>query len=204
MSTLASLSQGMFADNVCYAELELNQVAFPFTGRIEARMPLKSDTLANDGFSLADPAQVGMILKVDKQANEICRPGTTDENAPGTLYALNYSTEVNYDERTPGLRYFKQAPATPVPGVYDWRSSLYDDFYPRLGYLELGDRFTTSAVTAAAAPTLGKPATETYVYVGDDGFWTTTSRDDGPACIVEEYCTMADGSYAAKLVVVRV
>lgn len=187
MSTLASNSAGKFQDGVCYGELELNQVAFPFTGRIEARMGLSDD------FTAADPAQVGMILKVNKATGLIEKPGSSI----GALdvFALNYSSEVAYDERKTQLRYFHQYPGQ--DGGYP------EGYFPRLGYLEVGDRFTTSSVTGEKDDFKKGD----YVGVGADGFWTIEDTaaisEFGPVCIVEEVTTMADGSDALKLVVVR-
>lgn len=188
MSTLASNSASKFQDGVCYGELELNQVAFPFTGRIEARMGLSDD------FTAAAPAQVGMILKVNKATGLIERPGSSIGALD--IFALNYSTEVAYDERKPQLRQFHQYPGQ-IGGGYP------EGFFPRLGYLEVGDRFTTSSVTGE------KDDFEKgdHVGVGADGFWAIEDASDisdyGPICIVEEVTTMADGSDALKLVVVR-
>lgn len=47
-------------EKIGYGQLELNQVAFPRTGRIEAQCALGTD------FSEEVPAENGMILAIDK------------------------------------------------------------------------------------------------------------------------------------------
>lgn len=104
-----------------YGQLELNNVAFPRDGAIEAQC-----ALSTADFSTTAPAENGMLLAVDKANNVVGKP--TDATLP---IALNYSAEHMYDEREPGLRNFKLTP---------------NDFYPRLGYLRVGDTFTTNCL----------------------------------------------------------
>lgn len=113
-----------------YGQIELNNVAFRRDGRIEAQCALDPEAFADF------PAENGMLLVVDK-ANRIVRPAiSTDDDT--TPIALHYSTEHLYDERTPGLKNFKLTPGT---------GRLQDDnFYPRMGYLSVGDLYTTNAV----------------------------------------------------------
>lgn len=105
-----------------YGQLELNNCAFRRDGRIEAQCKLDEEE-----FKLT-PAENGMILAIDNVARLVKKPVEDEELVLG----LVYSTEHMYDERTPGLKNFKNA---------------YDGFYPRLGYLDIGDKFTTNCVS---------------------------------------------------------
>jgi hypothetical protein len=104
-----------------YGQLELNNVVFPRDGAIEAQC-----ALSTADFSSSSVAENGMLLAVDKVANKVKKP--TDGSLP---IALNYSTEHMYDERKLGLKNFKLTP---------------DDFRPRLGYLKVGEIFTTNTI----------------------------------------------------------
>jgi hypothetical protein len=164
-----------------YAQVELNQVAFPRDGRIEAQCAL------SDEFSENKPAENGMILVVDNEDRVIRFPAEgTDE--PGTIYALNYTAEHMYDERELGsLRYFKLVPGT---------------FYPRLGYLAVGDKFTTNAI---AVNEEGLDALKGKIVVpGTTGYWTEGTIDSrAVAAKVIAITTMPDGQKAVKLQVVK-
>ena len=105
-----------------YGQLELNQVAFRRDGRIEAQCAL--DPADFEKVS----AENGMLLAVDNVNRTIKFPV-----AGGDLpIALNYSTEHMYDDRHQGLKNFKL--------------DIADGFYPRLGYLDIGDKFTTNCL----------------------------------------------------------
>lgn len=104
-----------------YGMIELNHVAFRRDGRVEAQCALNTTD-----FTAAAPAENGMILAVDRLNRQIKKP--TGATLP---LALNYTSEHIYDERTPGLKNFSLAPGT---------------FYPRLGYLDVGDTFTTNCL----------------------------------------------------------
>lgn len=105
-----------------FGQLELNNVAFRRDGRIEAQC-----ALSTADFSDASPAENGMLLAVDKANGLVKKP--TDASLP---FALNYTAEHMYDERKTGLKNFSLAPS--------------DGFYPRLGYLSVGDTFTTNCL----------------------------------------------------------
>lgn len=105
-----------------YAQVELNNVAFRRDGRIEAQCKL------GDGFDENVPAENGMILVVDKTTNTVNLPSDADDILP---YALHYSSEHMYDERANSLGDFALFPNT---------------FLPRMGYLAVGDLFTTNCV----------------------------------------------------------
>ena len=103
-----------------FGQIELNQVAFRRDGRIEAQCALGED------FAEV-PAENGMLLAVDN-INRIVKFPVAGEVFP---IALNYSTEHMYDERTTALRNFRLNQG---------------EFYPRLGYLAVGDKFTTNCL----------------------------------------------------------
>ena len=106
-----------------YGQLELNNAAFRRDGRVEAQCKLD----ATDFASI--PAENGMILAI----NNITRTVTLPEaDGSDELLALNYSAEHLYDERAKGLKNFKLG---------------LNDFLPRLGYLSVGDKFTTNCIS---------------------------------------------------------
>ena len=101
-----------------YGQLELNNVAFRRDGRVEAQCFL-------DETDFEDvPAENGMLLAVDRVNRTV--KFATDGSLP---IALNYTTEHMYDERANALKDFKLERGT---------------FLPRLGYLSVGDLFTTN------------------------------------------------------------
>lgn len=186
-----------------YAVLELNQVAFPRDGRIEAQLPLDKDVFGRAGQAkrttgthVTDtPCEVGMILKVDKANGYVTFATANDEE--GDVYALNYSTEHMYDERTPQLNKFCLFPAD---SSYDMMG--YDDFYPRLGYLAVGDRFTTNCVEEDNLDN------DDLVYAGTDGYWTNTKPGTdyaGPiGKVVDKNATCPNGiDPAYKIMIVK-
>lgn len=103
-------------------QIELNQVAFRRDGRIEAQCALGDDFKET-------AAENGMLLAVDN-VNRVVKMPVEGEVYP---IALNYTTEHMYDERTPALKNFKLEQGS---------------FYPRLGYLAVGDKFTTNCLCA--------------------------------------------------------
>lgn len=106
-----------------YGQLELNNVAFRRDGRIEAQCELDATDFASV------PAENGMLLAVDKIAGTVRMPDGL-EVCP---IALNYTAEHMYDERRNALK--------------DFKLDRKDGFYPRLGYLAVGDTFTTNCIS---------------------------------------------------------
>ena len=106
-----------------YGQIELNNVAFRRDGRIEAQCaPDTTD------FATAK-VENGMLLAVDGANRKV------KFAVDGSLtIALNYSAEHMYDERTPGLKNFYL------------NGNGKEDFLPRLGYLSVGDKFTTNCI----------------------------------------------------------
>ena len=166
-----------------YGQLELNQVAFRRSGRIEAQCAIA------DGIEYIEN---GMLLAV----NNIAR--TVDFVKTGNVYpvALNYTTEHMYDERHNALK--------------DFRLDK-DTFLPRLGYLGAGDKYTTnclayddakyedddnlkSAIAALKAP----GATMLYAHACANGAHLINDVADGAVALVLGETTMPDGTYGVK------
>ena len=105
-----------------FGQLELNQVAFRRDGRIEAQCAL--DAVDFEKVS----AENGMLLAVDN-VNRVVKFPVAGSDLP---IALNYTTEHMYDDRHQALK--------------DFRLDIADGFYPRLGYLSVGDKFTTNCL----------------------------------------------------------
>ena len=173
-----------------YGQLEINNCAFRRDGRIEAQCaPDTTD------FSQAK-VENGMILSVDNVNRKVALP--TDSSLP---VAIVYSAEHIYDERTPGLKNFA------LNGV--------DDFYPRLGYLAVGDKFTTNCVSFDSATWANDSAfisalasyktTALYGGVGADGAIAVASSAPsvGPVLKVIEKTTMPDGTLGIKFQVIK-
>lgn len=172
-----------------YGQIELNQVAFRRDGRIEAQCKLDPTQ-----FTKAAPAENGMLLAVDSVTNTIHLYDAT-KNYP---LALNYTTEHMYDERHNALKDFCLTPA--------------DGFYPRLGYLAVGDRFTTNCLSYDdteyddddAVKDALKAAKTTAVYGTQsvDGSWKLTATKPASGVVaVAKASTMPDGSFAAHFTV---
>lgn len=167
-----------------FGQIELNQVAFRRDGRIEAQCALDK----TDFKSM--PAENGMLLAVDNVKRVIKLAKNAD-----LPIALNYSAEHIYDERTPGLKNFKLE---------------LDDVYPRLGYLAVGDKFTTNCIAYDSDDitddeTLGTKLdslSETPLYGGisDNGAIkvSTTKPEAGPVLLAVKKTTMPDGQMAIK------
>lgn len=180
-----------------YGQLELNLVAFPRTGRVVAQYK------AGDTFTGAEVEgddrylENGMLLKVDG-ANRCVQKANP---AKGDVFALNYSTEHMYDERQYALKTF--------------RLNSTDDFYPRLGYLAEGDKYTTNALCydtdefaddAALIKALkAYKTTPIYACACELGYEKITKEipDFGPVLRVIEVYTMPDGQFGVKLEAIR-
>ena len=171
-----------------FGQVELNNVAFRRDGRIEAQCALDTADFANV------PAENGMILRVKKADHKIC---FADASAENQLYALNYSSEHIYDERTPGLKNFKL--------------EAVNDFLPRVGYLAAGDLWTTNCVDLGSYASVGAVASalatsDVYAAVGTQGAVVLGSAAPsvGPVIQVIKKTTMPDGQDAFQLQVLKV
>ena len=184
-----------------FGQLELNQVAFRRDGRVEAQCALDDTDFATV------PAENGMILAVDRINRKI--KFATEDNVETMPVALNYTTEHMYDERANALKDFSLPRGT---------------FYPRLGFLSVGELFTTNCIgyndtewTATGSGDTAKTADENfeaackaikttplYGGVSDEGAIavSATAPEYGPVLKVVEATTMPDGTFGLKFQVV--
>lgn len=167
-----------------YGQIEINNCAFRRDGRIEAQCAPDTTDFATAKL------ENGMLLAVDA-ANRTIK-FAVDSSLP---IALNYSAEHMYDERKPGLKNFY------LNGT--------DDFFPRLGYLSVGDKFTTNCVsygTAYDSDAAFESALASYktnkLYGGaasDGTILVDSSKPSfGPVLEVIEKTTMPDGTLGIK------
>ena len=158
-----------------YGQIELNQCAFRRDGRIEAQCKIAN----------ADYVENGMILAIDNTKREVRYPAAGDY-----MFGLNYTSEHMYDERlVGGLKYYK---------------TDKDSFLPRLGYLAVGDKFTTNTVVYDETLTLTN-AVYGYVKDGDNGYirLSATKPQDAIAGapllrVIDAKATMPNGAPAVK------
>lgn len=172
-----------------FGQLELNNVAFRRDGRVEAQCKLDDTDFATV------PAENGMLLAVDNVNRTV--KFATDASLP---IALNYTAEHMYDERKSALKDFKLERGT---------------FLPRLGYLAVGDKFTTNCLSydsakdsgwtddskvkeALTASALG--TTPVYGGISADGsiLLSATKPTAGPVLLALPATTMPDGQFGVK------
>ena len=173
-----------------FGQLELNNVAFRRDGRVEAQC-------APDATDFASvPAENGMLLAVDRVNRVVKFFDSSDDTYP---IALNYTTEHMYDERANALKDFKLERGT---------------FLPRLGYLAVGDLFTTNCIGYDKGSSTGQFADDdavetalgaigtTPLYGGASANGTivlgTSAPAKGPVLKVVEKTTMPDGTLGVK------
>ena len=162
-------------DGLGYGQIELNQCAFRRDGRIEAQCKIEG----------ADYVENGMILAIDNTKHEVRYPAASDY-----MFGLNYTSEHMYDERlVGGLKYYK---------------TDKDSFLPRLGYLAVGDKFTTNTVVYDDALTITN-AVYGYVKAGDNGYIRLSAEkpsdaiDEAPLLrVIDAKATMPNGAPAIK------
>ena len=172
-----------------YGQLELNQVAFRRDGRVEAQCALDDTDFASV------PAENGMLLAVDRVNRKIKFPkSAVIANCP---VALNYTSEHMYDERANALKDFKLE---------------LGEFYPRLGFLSVGELFTTNCfgydsafADDDAVRNVDLSSTDVYGGISDEGaiLLDTSAPSDGPVLKVVEKTTMPDGQFAFKFQVLE-
>lgn len=158
-----------------YGQIELNQCAFRRDGRIEAQCKIEG----------ADYVENGMILAIDNTKREVRYPAAGDY-----MFGLNYTSEHMYDERlVGGLKYYK---------------TDKDSFLPRLGYLAVGDKFTTNTVVYDDEADI---TTMVYGYVkaGDNGYIRLSATKPSDAIdgapllrVIDAKATMPNGAPAVK------
>lgn len=175
-----------------FGQLELNQVAFPRDGRIEAQCALDETDFASV------PAENGMLLAVDRVNRAVKFP--TSAVIASCPVALNYSAEHMYDERANSLKDFKLERG---------------EFLPRLGFLSKGELFTTNCLcyddgdfadddaVITAAESLA--TTAMYGGVSDNGaiLLSDTAPQAGPVLKAVEKTTMPDGTFGLKFQVLE-
>lgn len=160
-----------------YGQIELNQCAFRRDGRIEAQCKIANgiDFIENGG-----------IFAIDNVKHEVGYPA-----AGSYMFGLNYTSEHMYDERlVGGLKYYK---------------TDKDSFLPRLGYLAVGDKFTTNTVVYDDSVDI---TTMVYGYVkaGDNGYIRLSAADPIEGAIagapllrvIDAKATMPNGAPAVK------
>ena len=172
-----------------FGQVELNNCAFRRDGRIEAQCA--PDPVVFENM----PVENGMILAVDEVTHTVKMPD-------GTLpVALVYTAEHMYDERYAG-------------GLKHFKTEAKDDFYPRLGYLSVGDKFTTNCIgykddeftnDDALIAALGNIGT-TPVYGGEstNGIIVLSATKPTAKVVMKviEFYTMPDGQKGIKLQVI--
>lgn len=159
-----------------YGQIELNQCAFRRDGRIEAQCKIA------DGI---DFIENGGIFAIDNVKHEVGYPA-----AGSYMFGLNYTSEHMYDERlVGGLKYYK---------------TDKDSFLPRLGYLAVGDKYTTNTVIYDDTLTITN-AVYGYVKAGDKGYIRlsatkpTDAIDGAPLLrVIDAKATMPNGAPAVK------
>ena len=176
-----------------YGQFEPNNVWFTRTGAIEAQCKLSSD------FSATLPLENGMLVVVDKVAGAIALAKQTETRPFGIVYTHEATT----NQFAPGLKNFKMEDN--------------NGFYPRVGYLSVGETFTTNCVAADTAvysneaallAALASNATVPMYggYTTDLGaiVVSTVAPTAGPVLGVVKKTTMADGQNAIKFTVLSV
>ena len=164
-----------------YGQLELNQAPFRRSGRIEAQCKIAAEI---------EYIENGMLLAVDRKTRTVGYP----TGAEGEVIALNYTTEHMYDERERGLKNFKLDNGT---------------FLPRLGYVGLGDKWTTNCIAydtdefateeelkAALAAVVETPLYGVPCALG--AIKVTATKGTGFAVEVVKATDMPDGQYAVQ------
>ena len=173
-----------------FGQVELNNVAFRRDGRIEAQCAL-------DGTDFASvPAENGMLLAVDNIRRVVKLP-VANEIYP---FALVYSSEHIYDERTPGLKNY---------------ANRIGEFYPRLGYLAVGDKYTTNCIAYEESEFATEDdlmdalddveTTPLYAGICENGahLISATAPTEGPVLLVRRAFTMPDGQFGVQLYCVQ-
>ena len=173
-----------------FGQLELNQVAFRRDGRVEAQCALDDTDFASV------PAENGMLLAVDRVNRKI--KFATSSNVATMPVALNYTTEHMYDERANALKDFKLE---------------LGEFYPRLGFLSVGELFTTNCfgyddgdfADDDAVKAIDLANGEVFGGISDEGAiaLATSAPQAGPVLKVVEKTTMPDGQFALKFQVLK-
>ena len=172
-----------------YGQVEPNHLSGIVTGQIYAQLPAANITGEGESAKKTPIAQLeqGQFAKYDYAAGVVHFEGDGE-------FMLVYNEEKLYDER-------KQAHKDFVYKAADFTDGF---MYPRLIKTNIGDIFTTNtfgANTSADAEVAGIGlSVGNKLYVGDDGYLTTTQATDATPVfkVVKEY-TMPDGQPGVKI-----
>ena len=188
------MANARFYNDDGYGQIEPNNVAFIRTGMIEAQCA------PNAAFVTALPLENGMLVAIDKANGEIDLPDASEVRP----FGLVYTAEKIYDRFAPGLKNFYMLAAD-------------DGFYPRVGYIGVGDLFTTNCVAADAATytteadlTAALDAVKTTplygTYTTDLGAIAISTQQaaTGPVLTVVKKATMPDGQTAVQFLVKKI
>ena len=170
-----------------YGQVELNNAAFRRDGRIEAQCKPNASNFSNVKI------ENGMILAIDGKARELKLPAFPSDKPE--VYGLVYSAETAYDPRHTGLKDYYYG----VDGA---------EFLPRLGYLAVGDKFTTNCANYSSDWATLKSALSAgalYGEVGTDGVIAISAAvpSQGPSLEVVKVYTMPDGQEGIQFKVVK-
>ena len=172
---------GNSAKGLNYGQIEPNQVWFDRAGMVEAQSRLDPrefsdaqvapltvfvrEATPGAGNATKIVAQNGAFLMVDKH-NYLAQVPTKAGKAAGLRVGVNYSTEKLYNQFAPQRRNF---------------FLTTEDWLPRIGYVEAGERITTNTVqwdtTAAIASAVAFNG-QTAPAIDFSGFTTTADSYD--------------------------
>ena len=120
-----------------YGQIEPNQVWFTRAGMSESQCAFDPKEIASHFPMTAEEAgkklsygENGVFYIVDK-ANKLVKHPTKALSDKGFPMGINYSSEMIYNQFTPGRRNF---------------CMICGEFLPRIGFTEVGERITTNAV----------------------------------------------------------
>lgn len=178
-----------------YGQLEINNCAFRRDGRIEAQCAADTGDFANKKI------ENGMLVSVDAAKRKIF---LADDSAAKALpIGIVYTAEHLYENGKTGLKYFAL--------------DAEKDFLPRVGYLAVGDKFTTNCVAFDSAKDSSWTAESLFVaglttfatspiYGGicDDGciLMSASAPTEGPKLKMVAKTTMPDGQLGIKFQVI--
>lgn len=166
-----------------YGQLELNKFAASRDGRIEAQYAIKKGEFANDEL------ENGSIVAIDSVNGVYVSPKNATE---GMSYGLVYSEEKVYDERFGGA-------------LNKFVNKAEGFFLPRVGYLAIGDVFTTNTVDTGEVDIETIKAGTVFGGVSDTGaiLLSTTAPTKGPVLKAIKKTTMPDDEVAVKFKVIK-
>lgn len=149
-----------------HGQIELTRVSFTRDGNIEAQC-----------FA-AEDMDNGAIVVVDKAAKEV---SVATDFTKGLL-GVNYTTEKNYNQFTPGRKHFQ----------------VKKGECPRIGYLKTGDVFTTNVMISEDGTEIADGAVEAGLYWTAAGL-VAAKPTAGLVLQVVEITDTADGQDALKI-----